>query len=466
MNSRSRTADSTAKAAALIGKQTGEHKVVVDPDLLEGFALDESEAEPVVPDAVVRVENAEDIRCVLKTAEELDVPVTPRAGGTGKSGGAVPVCGGIVMAFSRMNQLMDIDRENLLAVVEPGMILKDFQEEVEKAGLFFPPDPASLDSCALGGNVAENAGGPRAFKYGVTREYVLGLDCLLMGGTGFFTGRRTVKGVAGYDVASLLVGSEGTLAVFSRIMLRLIRNPVGIATLLAEFDTEISAARAVSAIISRGLVPRVLELIDSACVDTARREGKMAIPENTGCLLLIEVDGEEDVIEKEIETLADLLEKQKAVNILAAQDSAQRDRLWTTRRELSELIKRRAVFKIADDVAVPRAALPDALEAYRKAGDRYGVEVASFGHAGDGNLHVNVLWNDEALADNARKTVDGIMQATLDLGGTITGEHGVGHVKAKYLAMELSPESAALQKRLKNTFDPKGLLNPGKLFIT
>jgi len=451
-------------AAARIGRIVGEHKVIVDPDILAGYAKDESEAEPVLPDVAIRAEDIDDVVATLKLAERFEVPVTPRGGGTGKSGGAVAIRGGIVISLAKLCRIEEINKADLLAVVQPGVVTGELQAEVEREGLFFPPDPASLETCVIGGNVAENAGGPRAFKYGVTREYVFGLDAVLMGGGRISTGRRTVKGVAGYDLTALMVGSEGTLAVFTGVTLRLLRLPKCVATLLARFDDEVSAGRAVARIVEAGLVPRVLELLDSACVETARKEGKMPIPEDTGALLLIEVDGEEGSVELEVERMAAALDEGGARDVLAAQDEAQRSRLWAARRELSELIKKRAAFKLSEDVAVPRSRLAEALQRYRKAGAEHGVEVASYGHAGDGNLHVNVLWNDPDLVVKARETVDRIVRISLDLGGTITGEHGVGHLKKKYLMWEQSREVIGLQRKLKRTFDPKGLLNPGKIF--
>jgi glycolate oxidase len=451
------------RLAGDLARRLGAHKVVDDPDLLAELAKDESHAAPRMPDLAVRADSADDVRAVLELAAAHEVPVVARGGGTGKSGGAIPVDGGIVLDLRRMNRIAEIDRENLVAVAEPGVITGALQAAVEAEGLFYPPDPNSLETCTLGGNAAHNAGGPRAFKYGVTREYVLGARVALMGGRAIRTGKRTVKGVAGYDLTALLVGSEGTLGVFTELTLRLVRKPAEIATLLVRMPDEIAAGWAVARIVAAGLVPRVIEFMDAIAVETLRAAGAGGVPANTGALLLVEVDGPDAAgVERDASRLAEIAEAAGAIEVLMARHGGEREQLWAARRTLSDAIKKRARFKVAEDVAVPRAQAPGLLEGLRAIAERRRVCIPSYGHAGDGNYHVNVLWDDEGF--DPEPVLAEIFGLALSLGGTITGEHGVGLTKRAYLGMELDPEAIALQRELKRVFDPKGLMNPGKIF--
>lgn len=458
----SSTAEAALDLAVPLARRIGEHKVIDDRDLLEGLAGDESHVEPRVPDLAVRARDRGDVRATLELAAAHGVPVTARGGGTGKSGGAIPFRGGVVLDMTRVNRLVEVDAENLLAVVQPGMITGEFQQAVEDEGLFYPPDPNSLETCTLGGNAAHNAGGPRAFKYGVTKRYVLGAEVALIGGEILRTGKRTVKGVAGYDLTGLLVGSEGTLGVFTELTLRLLRKPPCLATLLVRFGDEIAAGRAVARIVAAGLVPRVLEFMEGVAVETVRLAGA-PVPEDTGALLLAEIDGPRDeVVETDAVALADQCEAEGAIEVLMARHGGDRERLWAARRTLSDAIKDRARFKLAEDIAVPRAAAPRLLEELRRIGERHRVTVASYGHAGDGNYHVNVLWDDEEV--DPWPAISDIFDATLALGGTISGEHGIGLAKVDYLPRELDPGVLALMRKLKAQFDPQDLLNPGKIF--
>jgi glycolate oxidase len=442
----------------------GPSKVIEDAAGRERYARDESEAIGRVPDVVVIAERAEDVAATLAVADRCDVPVTPRAGGTGRTGGAVPVAGGILLATHALAQVKDVDRRDRLAVVQPGVITGDLHALVEKEGLFYPPDPNSLASCMIGGNVAENAGGPRAFKYGVTREYVLGLEACTMGGRVLRTGRRTVKGVTGYDVTALLVGSEGTLAVFTEVTLRLVSAPPHVATALALFDDLHKCAAAVTAIVEAGLVPRCLELLDAATLD-AVRANKVAIDPRARAMLLIEVDGDPAETDRGLERLGELLTGWEGlVDLVVAQDAAQRARLWEARRALSPATRRLAKFKLSEDVVVPRTKIVNLLTEVDRIGERTGVRHLTYGHAGDGNLHVNFLWNDEAERPAVEDAVEALMRATIALGGTLSGEHGIGVAKAAYLPIEQSPELIAVQRDVKRVFDPKELLNPGKIF--
>jgi glycolate oxidase len=453
----------TEKAAVKISRRIGDHKVIVDPDILAGLAGDESICAPNPPDAAVRAKSVEDIVHVLQAAEEFEVPVTPRGGGTGKSGGAIPIFGGIVLDTSKMNQILEIDRSNAVAVVEPGVICGFFQTEVEKEGLFYPPDPNSLETCCLGGNAAHNAGGPRAYKYGVTRNYVMELETVFMGGEVLSTGRRTIKSSAGYDLTGTLVGSEGTLGVFSRLRLSLLHRPKHVVTALVLFPDEVSAGRATASITASGLKPGVLEFMDRELVAIVRKSGAEMVPEGTAALILAELDGNyESVLEDELDQLASLSEAEGATNVLTAKHGTDRERLWSARRTLSDAVKSRARHKISEDIAVPRSRIPEMLRALKSLGDENGVLIASYGHAGDGNFHVNVLWDDDGF--DPEPTVEGVIRIAVSLGGTISGEHGIGLAKKKYLPFEKTSSQIALMKRTKHLFDPKGLLNPGKIF--
>ena len=451
------------KARLLLERALGPSKVVTAPESCLAYAGDESDQEPVAPDAVVLATSADDVARALAAAHAAEVPITPRGGGSGKSGGAVPVSGGIVLATTGMSSIKEIDKDELLAVVEPGILLADVHAAVEKEGLFYPPDPNSLAICALGGNIAENAGGPRAFKYGVTREYVLALEIALIDGTRMRTGRRTVKGVTGYDVTALVVGSEGTLAVVTEATLRLVARPEAVVTLLALFPDIASAGRAVIAIVSAGLEPRCLEILDAGTLQAVRDRG-VSIDARARAMLLIELDGEAPISERSMERVGNLATEAGAFDVLVAQDASQRDRLWEARRQLSPATRAMARFKISEDVVVPRTRIVDLLGEVDRISAETGIRMLTYGHAGDGNLHVNYLWDDPDAAPRVERGLEQLFRAVVAMRGTLTGEHGIGTSKAEFLSLEQSPELIDVQRRIKAAFDPKGLLNPGKIF--
>ncbi len=451
------------KALLLLERALGPSKVLTGDDKVHAYARDESEAEGTGPDAVVLAETAEDVLAALGVAREANVPITPRAGGTGRTGGAVPVAGGIVLATMGMNAIKDIDRQNGIAVVGPGVVLADLHAAVEAEGWFYPPDPNSLATCCLGGNVAENAGGPRAFKYGVTRDWVLGVEAFLIGGQRFFAGRRTTKGVTGYDVTGLLVGSEGTLAVFGDITLQLMPKPPEVMTLLVLFDDVRAAGEAVQSAIGQGLVPRCVELLDAATLDAMRRAGN-AIDDRAGAMLLVEVDGDTTACERQAERFAAAAETAGALEVLVAQDASQRERLWSARRDMSHAVRKLTKKKLSEDVVVPRSRIVELLDTVRVLGESERVKMLTYGHAGDGNLHVNFLWDDDAEVPAVERAIEALFREVIRLGGTLSGEHGIGVLKAPYLPLEQSPELITLQRDLKRVFDPGDLLNPGKIF--
>ncbi len=458
------TAHAVERAKIELDRRLGPSKVLTG-DACANYATDESDVPGHLPDVVVIAEGRDDLLATLEVAARWEVPVVPRAGGTGRTGGATCVAGGIVLATHALGRIKEIDRRDLVAVVEPGVVTGALHAACEKEGLFYPPDPNSLDSCMIGGNVAENAGGPRAFKYGVTREYVLGLEVALMGGRALRTGKRTVKGVTGYDVTALLVGSEGTLGVFTEVTLRLVHKPPEIATILALFTDVHACGAKVSAIVASGLVPRCLELLDRRTIDAVRSQ--VSIDPRAGALLLIEVDGDSGAIERQIAILGELLsEGPGVIDVVAAQDAAQRGRLWAARRALSPATRKLARHKISEDVVVPRSRVPDLLTRVERIGEQTGTRHLTYGHAGDGNLHVNFLWEDEAERPAVDRALELLMRATIEMGGTLSGEHGIGLTKSAYLPMEQSRDLIVLQQEIKRVFDPKELLNPGKIFPT
>jgi glycolate oxidase len=416
----------------------------------------------------VLAESRAEVELVLRLAREHRVPVTPRGTGTGMTGGCLPARGGLILSTERMTKICEIDGDDLVAVVEPGVICGDLQAAVEAQGLFYPPDPASLSMCSLGGNVAENAGGPRAFKYGVTREYVLGLECVLMGGETVQAGRRTAKGVTGYDMTAAIVGSEGTLAVATEITLKLLPKPPAVATLLAVFPDLFVAGGAVGRVIKLGVRPRALELLDRMTLDHLRGRTPYRLPPNAGAVLICELDGEPEGLDAHLLRCGQECERAGAVDVVIAQSEHERRDLWETRRRANPLLKELHRHKIPEDVVVPRGAIPEMLRRVDAIAAEERTACATYGHAGDGNLHIHLLLDDdlpETLA-RATATVERIIRATLELRGTLAGEHGVGLLKSRFVPWEQAPPLLRLQRELKRVFDPDDLLNPGKIFPT
>ncbi len=440
--------------------------VVTEPEALEPYGRDESSLGLFPPEAVVRPTTPEELRIALRLCAEHRVPLTPRGAGTGKSGGALPVHGGVVLSTESMQKIYEIDEANRLAVVEPGVITGVLQAQVEEAGLFYPPDPASLDTCSLGGNVAENAGGPRAYRYGVTREYVLGLEVALLAGDRLVLGRRSPKGVSGYDLTALVVGSEGTLAVVDRITLRLLPKPPAAAAAVASFKDLAAAGRAVVAMSRSGLHPSVLELLDRASVDHIRPGSAYRFPEDAGGVLMVELDGDPERVEAELASCAEACEASGAMEVRLATDESQRRRLWDARRKVSEALEAAHRHKTSDDIAVPVGEMPDTVTRIAEIGDHNELITAVFGHAGDGNLHVNWLSDSEDPEDAARRFEAArvaLFHHTLHVGGTLSGEHGIGLSKRKFMVLEHPPQELEMMRSIKKLWDPLGLLNPGKL---
>ncbi len=452
----------------LLTRELGSARVLRTPEAIETYGRDESGRGFYPPDAAVLCESRAEIELVLRLAAEHKIPVTPRGAGSGMTGGALPVRGGIVLSTERMKKILEVSVDDRIAVVEPGVINADLQAAVEAQDMFYAPDPASLGFCSMGGNVAENAGGPRAFKYGVTRDWTLGLTVTLMGGETMRLGRRTPKGVTGYDLTALFVGSEGTFGVTSEITVKLIGKPDGVGTFIAVMPDAISAGRAVSAIIRKGYRPRALELLDKAAIDHVRPKSAFTFPAEAGAIVLVELDGDPDGMEAAILRCGSVCEDEGAREVIVARDDADRERLWQTRRLVSRSLREAHAFKVSEDIVVPPGSIAEMLRRCDAIGGRQGLLMATFGHAGDGNLHVNVLTDENHREPSVTKRIDAalaeIFRAALDLGGTLSGEHGIGIAKAKYMAWEQSSEVIDWQKRLKRMWDPQELLNPGKIF--
>ena len=420
-----------------------------------------------VPDLVVFPSSATEVSRILVLANRHRFPIVPRGQGSGLTGGSIPVKGGVVLSFTRLNRILEIDTANLIAVVEPGVITYMLQEEVARYGLFYPPDPASYKYSSIGGNVAECAGGPNSLKYGVTRDYVLGLEVVKPTGEIITTGVRTMKGVVGYDLTRLFVGSEGTLGVITKITLKLIPLPEARATILALFNEVDEAAQAVSAIIAARVVPSTIEFMDKASIRCSEQASPMGLPEGIGGLLLIEVDGDSQSIQSQAEKVQRIVREKGAIRCDMTSDPKEAERLWQARRVLSQATYNLNPIKIAEDVVVPRSHIPSLIRFLEGIEKKYGVPVLSFGHAGDGNFHVSIMIQDipEHWA-KAEEAVRELFTETIRLGGTLSGEHGVGIAKAAYLDLELSPEVIATMKKIKELFDPNDILNPGKIFTS
>jgi glycolate dehydrogenase FAD-linked subunit len=419
-------------------------------------------------DVVVLPANTREVAGVVRVCGDHAIPIVPRGAGTGYTGGAVPTRGGVVLSLERMNRILEIDEANLVAVVEPNVITGELQDAVERVGLFYPPDPASLRISSIGGNVAECAGGPRAFKYGTTKQYVLGLEAVLPTGEIVETGGRVVKNVVGYDLTHLLVGSEGTLAIITKIILRLVPKPPVQATMRATFRDVEGAVAAVSQIIRERVVPAALELVDGDSLEAVAQYLKVRslAPEGTGALLLIEVDGGPAAVEDEAARVARACTAAGATEFLRARDETERAELWRVRRELSPSLKTITPLKLNHDVVVPKGRIPELFALVRRIRQDYGLRIPLFGHAGDGNIHVNIMVNpaDAAEIERAHAAERVLFEGVVALDGSISGEHGIGFAKAPFLRIELSDEEIALMKRVKQAFDPAGILNPGKIF--
>ena len=446
----------------------GNMNVLTDYDARTPYGKDETEDFAFPPDVVLKPSTTQQVSDILKLANQHLVPVTPRGGGTGLSGGALPVYGGICLSMEKFNRIIKIDEKNFQAIVEPGVITQKFQEEVESRGLYYPPDPASRGSCHLGGNLAECSGGPRAVKYGVTKDYVLGIEAVLPTGEIINAGGRVLKNVSGYNLTQLIVGSEGTLAIITKITFRLVPLPRLQKVLLVAFSSLEEATACVAQIFQRGITPSALEFMERSAVKAAEeRLGKKFPNGEAEAQLLIEVDGNyEEGLNKDIEIIAEVVESHHALDVLLAEDKQKIADVWALRRSMGEAVKSYSTYK-EEDTVVPRAQLPELVHGVKDICSTYGVTSVCYGHAGDGNIHVNIIkdkLDDATWEMNLDKAIREIFRLTVSLGGTISGEHGIGYSQKGYLPIALSDNELNIMKRIKETFDPKGILNPGKIF--
>ncbi len=444
----------------------GRENTLTAPEELYCYGYDASKLK-ASPDLVAFPGGVEEVAALMKLANRHRFPIFPRGAGTGMVGAAVPWNGGLVMVLTRLNRILEIDPDNMLAVTEPGVVTGELQKAVLRHGLFYPPDPASLQFCTIGGNVAMCAGGPRAVKYGVTRDYVLGLEAVLPTGSIVTTGTRTVKGVVGYDLTRLLVGSEGTLGVFTKITLRLVPAPEGVRTLMAVFPKLEDAARTVSAIINQRIVPSTLEFMDQATIRVVENYLQIGLPVHSEAVLLIEVDGRECLLDSDVQKIEEICTQYGASEVEIAHSEAEREQLWRARRAISPALGQIKPDKINEDVTVPRTKIPALIRVIQQLAKEYGLTIVSFGHAGDGNIHTNVMLdrkNEDELR-RSEKAVEELFRMVLRLGGTLSGEHGIGITKSPFLQWEIGAEGFEAMWRIKKALDPLNILNPGKMFV-
>jgi glycolate oxidase len=457
----SRQGSLVRKIADIVGWQ----HILTSPEERWCYAFDATDRARM-PDAVVFPGSAAEVAEIVLLANELRFPVVPRGAGTGRSGGAVPIAGGVVLVLTRLNRIIEINKNDLVAVVEPGVVLGKLKAAVEAEGLYYPPDPASAEFCTIGGNVAECAGGAVAVQYGVTRDYVLGLEVVLPTGEIITAGTRTMKGVVGYDLTRLFLGSEGTLGVITSITLKLVSKPPARQTLAAGFNTLTAAAEAVSLILRSGLAPTALEFMDHVTLACVKEMLPFQLPEGTAALLLIAVDGQIHDVETRAARIAEFCREQGAGLVLRAQTAEEAEGLWRARKVVSPALLKVKPHKVSEDVVVPLGAIPQLIDALQDIAHQRGLIIPSYGHAGDGNIHVNVLYDHHVAREReaVHLAVEDIFAMVRKLNGTLSGEHGIGLTKAPYLGLEVSEAAMALQRRIKAAFDPLNIMNPGKIF--
>ena len=462
---RLRTSASDAHVLARLREIVGPEYVLVDEEKVEPYGQDALK-EKFPPEAVVLPRSSEEIAAIMRLANEERFPVTARGGGVGYTGGAVPIEGGIVIGTDRMNYIREINADDLYVVSEPGVTTYMLQQAVEKQGLFYPPDPASYKDSFIGGNIAENAGGIRSAKYGVTKHYVLGLEVVTPTGEIIRTGGRTSKNVVGFDLTGLICGSEGLLGIITEATLRLIPLPEATATVRATFQTMREACACVTGLTRARVVPVAFEVLDRNAINAVEDEFAFGINRDAGALLLVSVDGPGGEVERTARIVEQVLRDGGGYDLLRAATRAEEDKLWDVRRALSPAIKKYGTLKLNEDVVVPRSRVPELVERVEEIGRRHKTFVVNFGHAGDGNIHVNFMCDreDQESVRRARRCVGETFAVAVELGGTISGEHGIGYVKARYLEMALDEATIGTMKRLKRALDPLGILNPGKMF--
>ena len=448
----------------------GADNVLSDADAMEQYSRDETEDLVYSPEIVLKPQSSEQIAAILTLCNKEHIPVTPRGAGTGLSGGALPIYGGIVLATEKLNKIIELDEKNLQITVEPGVITQVLQEAVVEKGLFYPPDPSSKGSCFIGGNIAENAGGPKAVKYGVTSDYVLNMEVVLPTGEIIWTGANVLKNSTGYNLTQLIVGSEGTLGVVTKIVLRLIPYPGRTMLMLVPFFSAEKACEAVSAVFRAGITPSALEFMERDAIDWTLKfvpDISVTVKDDIKAHLLVEVDGNhEEVLLAECEKISEIMEGYECDEILVAESAREQDELWRLRRLVAEAVKSNSVYK-EEDTVVPRAELANLLKGVKDIGTRYGFKSVCYGHAGDGNLHVNIIkgdMTDEKWNNDLPKGIREIFELCVSLKGTLSGEHGIGLVQKGYMDIAFNEKELEIQQEIKRLFDPNSILNPGKIF--
>lgn len=420
-----------------------------------------------IPDVAVSPGTTEEVSRILQLASRERIPVIARGAGTGLAGGSIPIGGGIVLNLARMNRILEIDTVNTVAVVEAGCVTAKLQAEVEKRGLFYPPDPASLNQSSIGGNAACNAGGPRCLKYGVTKDYIVGMTVVLADGRVLKLGGKLMKNVTGYQLMQLFIGSEGTLGVITELIVRLIPLPNARSTAAAVFARLDDASRAVTAVLAAGILPVTLELMDNLTINAVEDYVAMGLPREAEALLIIETDGSsQEVTLQEIERIAAICREEGAIRVEVAQAAAEREALWRARRAISGALGRLRPNKLGEDIVVPRSEIPAMIRRIGAISREVGLPIAVFGHAGDGNLHPNILFDRRIPGELERVEAAAarIFRAALELGGTLSGEHGIGTLKREFLEEDLGPTAVEISRHIKQTLDPLGILNPHKIF--
>jgi glycolate oxidase len=459
----------TAELLSDIKAVVGDDAVITRHEGMEKYSHDETEDLTYYPEIVVKPKSAEEISALMKLCNQHLIPVTPRGAGTGLSGGALPVEGGMLLSMERFNRILNIDEQNLQATVEPGVITEVFMDAVGEKGLLYPVDPASKGSCFIGGNVSHGSGGPRVVKYGTIREYILNLQVVLPDGEIIWTGANTLKYASGYNLTQLMIGSEGTLGVITKIVVKLMPAPTLDALLLASFASNELACAAVSAIFRAGIVPSALEFMERRGVEWVKEHDDInfELKDDIHAFLLIEVDGtNQEVIFSDCEKINEVLEQFDCRDVLFADSSAQKEELWRLRRTMAVSVKSNSIYK-EEDTVVPRAQLPQLIKGIKDIGSKYGFESVCYGHAGDGNLHVNIIkgnMSDEAWHTQLKDGIREVFELTVSLGGTLSGEHGIGLVQKEFMPVKYTNAHFALWRGIKKVFDPTGILNPGKIF--
>jgi len=444
----------------------GEDNIYSDNAHLIAYSYDATR-ERFKPDAVVFPRDEQDVSNILKYCNENRIIITSRGAGSGFTGGALPSEGGVVLAFEKhMTKILEIDMENMVAVVQPGVINMDLQKAVEAVGLFYPPDPASQDYSTIGGNVSENAGGMRAAKYGITKDYVMALRAVRPNGDVIKAGKRTIKDVAGYNISGILIASEGTLAVLTEITLKLISKPKLTKTAMGVFDSVEKAMEAVYKTMAAGVTPVAMEFLDNLTIKAVEQTYNKGLPTDAGAILITDVDGNlEDDLNYQLDKIEETFKQNGCTNFVRAKDDKHAAELWFARRNASQCLSIYGSKKINEDVTVPRSALPALLKKFYAIADKYNINIPCFGHTGDGNVHTNVMVDkkDPVQVEIGYKAIEEVFQATIDLGGTLSGEHGIGLSKAPYMSMAFTPEEMALFNDIKKAFDPNNILNPHKM---